>query len=922
MSEYNRHKFAMEWMHGGGRDPNGRGLDEEIQIANDMWKERVSMAEGGVPQLVQPRQGFYKKGFVKQKPTAQHLEIAKNYYEKPFHKLTNKQQLRIKGGTTTGKGIRSIKKVASIEDSALVKKAEKVLKKNIKNKNGYKVFKIEKGVMRDKVKPGGLIDQLMDIGLKDQHKITKLIDEIAEKNNWLTRDVYRRNVIVDSFMKDYGEFDEFTGRGKYDPRLEEFKIKTPENEYKWINNTFEEWRDGKFEVEGYDRKKFDKNLKKNLKNWKPINLSKKMIATQEELKWLDQMNTKHPNWSVEKVEKAFNKQFKNSEFFMDTSFNNRALDLYPHKMVGNNKGYTVKGVGEGKRSNWLSQIMRENRGGNYTKMLLASEAFENKGNIQAARKLKEGAELFFGKKGIFTKMGGEAEHPWFRNYGGWEGEFKIDSLVKGDLNAFKASNFDFPVRDLIKKYEAKGVSDAMKAKLKSEIELRKNFLNFFTDIGDGGMAKTITFDFDTTPGKVKVINTTPSVYRLHKEGKLDPFEMAERGKLYRKTLVENLGGSFLKKDETIKGAKIGSERMVNMLKEAGFKIDKCLKLAKGGSPDKCIRGVIEDTAKKARGTGKEAKAAQKIFKKSTGLASKALWFLGPLDVPIEMAFALPHLLMGDYDGAKRATTFGLAGWGEIDFDKIDNKEAQKYLKHKRDTNAWIDNWRTHDYYSEKLKNLPEGSSNALRNTIEDKIKKHETNMQNIYSTYEGYDRSGSENEDWAYNPEEMAGKKATQEFIRNKVQEDLKNRIDLTSPEAVAFGRGEKITDEDVKESLRQSPKDLESYIASKGEDFYGDPEGWFWYKPLVQEEAEAHGVPEIFDDYFMGAAEGKDIRDAYSSIPLDYASQLGALEAKETREGLEAYRRRNQNPLNEMYYNKGGRVSYFDGGIASLKKK
>ena len=428
MSEYNRHKFAMEWMHGGGRDPNGRGLDEEIQIANDMWKERVSMAEGGVPQLVQPRQGFYKKGFVKQKPTAQHLEIAKNYYEKPFHKLTNKQQLRIKGGTTTGKGIRSIKKVASIEDSALVKKAEKVLKKNIKNKNGYKVFKIEKGVMRDKVKPGGLIDQLMDIGLKDQHKITKLIDEIAEKNNWLTRDVYRRNVIVDSFMKDYGEFDEFTGRGKYDPRLEEFKIKTPENEYKWINNTFEEWRDGKFEVEGYDRKKFDKNLKKNLKNWKPINLSKKMIATQEELKWLDQMNTKHPNWSVEKVEKAFNKQFKNSEFFMDTSFNNRALDLYPHKMVGNNKGYTVKGVGEGKRSNWLSQIMRENRGGNYTKMLLASEAFENKGNIQAARKLKEGAELFFGKKGIFTKMGGEAEHPWFRNYGGWEGEFKIHSL--------------------------------------------------------------------------------------------------------------------------------------------------------------------------------------------------------------------------------------------------------------------------------------------------------------------------------------------------------------------------------------------------------------------------------------------------------------------------------------------------------------
>ena len=68
-----------------------------------------------------------------------------------------------------------------------------------------------------------------------------------------------------------------------------------------------------------------------------------------------------------------------------------------------------------------------------------------------------------------------------------------------------------------------------------------------------------------------------------------------------------------------------------------------------------------------------------------------------------------------------------------------------------------------------------------------------------------------------------------------------------------------------------------------------------------------------------MGALSGKDIRESYSSIPLEYASQLGALEAKEAREGL---KRARYNPLSEMYYNKGGRVSYLDGGIASLKKK
>ena len=38
MSEYNRHKWAMEWMHGGGRDPNGRGLDEEIRIGKERKK--------------------------------------------------------------------------------------------------------------------------------------------------------------------------------------------------------------------------------------------------------------------------------------------------------------------------------------------------------------------------------------------------------------------------------------------------------------------------------------------------------------------------------------------------------------------------------------------------------------------------------------------------------------------------------------------------------------------------------------------------------------------------------------------------------------------------------------------------------------------------------------------------------------------
>jgi len=636
-----------------------------------------NMAEGGRiglqgGQLVEPRQGFYEKGFVKQKPTAQHLEIAKNYYKKPFHKLTNAEQLRIKGGKTTGQGFRSIKKVASIEDSALVEKAEKILKKNIKNKNGYKVFKIEKGVMRDKVKPGGLIDQLMKIGLKDQYKITKLIDEIAEKNNWLTKDVYRRNVIVDSYMKDYGEFDEFTGRGKYDSRLVEFKIKTPENEYKWINNTFTEWRDGKFEVEGYDRKKFDKALKKNLKNWKPINVSKKMIATQEELKWLDQMNTKHPNWSVEKVEKAFNKNFKNSEFFMDTSFNNRALDLYPHKMVGNNKGNTLKGVGEGERSKWLKQIVRDTKGGNYTKFLIAADMYEGRGNLKVAQKLKKGAELFFGKKGIFTEMGGQAEHPWFRNYGGWQGQFQIDSLVKGDLNAWKANNFEFPIRDLIKKYEAKGTSDLQKSRIKSQIDLRRKFINHFTDIGDGGMARNITFDFESKPGKVNVINKTPDISKLHHAGTLDPLDMQIRGGEYRKALIKNLGAkdiNLLTKDKTISAKRIGAEKISTILSgwcsKGAQRVQEGGRIGFGGCPDsekitnmknaaaqlkqhdRYLRGLAETTPFADNAAAREL--AKRVAASGTKLAKLGRLAFGPMTLwgePLFEAAFVAHDILG------------------------------------------------------------------------------------------------------------------------------------------------------------------------------------------------------------------------------------------------------------------------------------
>tara|TARA_B100000959_G_scaffold115810_1_gene121956 strand:+ start:106 stop:2991 length:2886 start_codon:yes stop_codon:yes gene_type:complete len=360
-----------------------------------------------------------------------------------------------------------------------------------------------------------------------------------------------------------------------------------------------------------------------------------------------------------------------------------------------------------------------------------------------------------------------------------------------------------------------------------------------------------------------------------------------------------------------------SQEVYKIMQGAGFPIDKCLNLVKGGSPDQCIKGVVNETIEKAKRGDADAikifknqkQVLKQVAKRGTGLATKLSWFVGPVDAPIELAFALPHLLMGDYEAAKRATTLGSTGWGKVDLDNVDDPEARKYMKHIRDTENWINNWEKHDYYTKKLENLPDDASRALRKDIEAKINTRASNMNSIAQNYDGYDRSGSENEYWAYNPEEMAGKKAARNWIDTKVETDLEKGLDATyRKQETPVGEIDISAYKDAaREKLRASPTDLESYIKTKGQDFYGDPEGWFAYDPLKREEAEAHGIGHIYDDYYMGASEGKDIRDSYSAIPLEYASQLGALEAKETR---------------DLLFKKQQRPFYrAEGGIASIRR-
>ena len=87
--------------------------------------------------------------------------------------------------------------------------------------------------------------------------------------------------------------------------------------------------------------------------------------------------------------------------------------------------------------------------------------------------------------------------------------------------------------------------------------------------------------------------------------------------------------------------------------------------------NKCITKVLERERRIAKAGGKGAKEAAAKFGKFGKLASKAGWIVGWGDIPFELAFALPSLLAGDIEGAKRATTAGLAGWGGKRLDQID-----------------------------------------------------------------------------------------------------------------------------------------------------------------------------------------------------------------------------------------------------------
>ena len=357
---------------------------------------------------------------------------------------------------------------------------------------------------------------------------------------------------------------------------------------------------------------------------------------------------------------------------------------------------------------------------------------------------------------------------------------QIVQLIDGEINSKAKVNFDgkasIRYQNIIKNIKDKNWDEVNRLVKEHDTSI-KNF-------------------YETNPqakGKVKL---TQLIYDPVKKRFASPTEIygkdvfpskiqKDMDKFYRKTGLSLDVGSTMTLEKVAKDPKT----LHKFLKQSDFKIDKCLssggrvKLFKGGGVNPvntCIRGVIEEEQKAAKGGSKIAKAKFGKF------ASKAGWMFGWADVPIELAFALPHMLQGDKEAAKRATTFGLFGWGEEKLDEIkaDSPEAYKYAKHIKDNNDWIDSWFTAQDKIEALKTLKEGT--GAQELALNQLNKANDKMAKIQEEYVGY-----VDEEGKFDPLVGAkGKTALQDYLREDVKKkaDEGLSIDFTMPDALPGG--------------------------------------------------------------------------------------------------------------------------------------
>ena len=722
---------------------------------------------------------------------------------------------------------------------------------------------------------------------------------------------FRNDTVVKSFVQHLKSVGEFDGQEKFDKVLDQFtykkngKRKNADHLYEDINRSWKSWINGDFEVNGIDRTGLKKELKargidySQIDNWSASSAQGRGTAKIKEIKWLDNQNTKFVNRNAEQVKALFKKQFPNGNFEL------RVNELTQLKRNGvyvsgatTEKGIT--GIVEGDRAGWLKTAYGKQFAGNYSKIINAADQLAAAGEISKAERLYKAADQFFGPNGIIRKSAvGEAEHALARSFDflNPERQLAINSIVSGDLNQFKKNLFDIPVKQYFEEYNNPNTTTVRRKELKNLIEERKKIMNSLTGGQKNGIVAGDIVNFRYGPNQITVSSSVEALDTKFKKGEFDIQEYISRGNSYDEAFktVGSQANIFTQTGD-VKSiySKPINEKKANILSAFCNSKRKGLKLA--GSVDglTCSMEEIQTNMQKQIDQAAKVSKDGKIPKRFGKLTGFAKTFFGDVAIPLEYMFAAPYLAAGDIEGAKRATTAGLFGYGKVDLEKLPPGEGKKYIRHTNSLTNFLKNYQSKLMAENSLQNLEVGDEGQA--IYADQLARAEKNMAKIVKDYKSFG--------YTFAPGEkglLEGKVAAQQLIRDQVQSDYDKKIDKAASTEFFKDSDPELLRQNLEFVDKYSPNeitpitDLESYIKNKGEATAGNTNLFFDVKPYTLNRAEAYGVPDIFDTYAGGYAgvetSGspgiKDVRDAYSSLPINMASQLADLEKKEFEEGM-----------------------------------
>ena len=382
-------------------------------------------------------------------------------------------------------------------------------------------------------------------GMKSEN-LNKLLNKVVVEEFPLAyagkegRKAYRRKAIVDSFLAHLEVVGEFDGNEKLAKILEQFQGEEG-HRFENMHEDFQKWADGEFEVRGVDRSKLNKGQLEEIKNWKPRNTQARSLIRENQLKYLHGLNDTRGGMKLKEIEKMFKNKFPDAP---PNAFWHRIDQLTQLKRTGEvvsglntTKSYNWNVVDPDGRSAWMKEGFGRQFQGNYSKLVNEADRLRGLGGIQNLRdadRLNKAADKFFGPKGIFTKAGGQGEHPLSRLLGGVDQQLKINSLVRGDLNQWKRLNFDDPVMKLMNDYAKTAPGSPERTKIIQEIEGRKKLMNILTEgKTEKGIVDSVKFNYGD-----KKIGPSSSVVPIDQVKDFNVEDFVKRGQSYSSEFIK------------------------------------------------------------------------------------------------------------------------------------------------------------------------------------------------------------------------------------------------------------------------------------------------------------------------------------------------------------------------------------------------